>query len=122
MSGVSLGKRRDSIKGSCRSNGAINLVEFMRGLPIDLLDDLGGHALSAGFSIAESKIGKLKEEITNYTLYSPSKKLTEVIHIDKEISIDDVGGGFFSMIENFNRLGWIIPSRFFLLRIRLFTR
>ena len=38
------GKGGDSIKGSCRSNGAINLVEFMRGLPIDLLDDLGGHA------------------------------------------------------------------------------
>ena len=35
----------------------------MKGLPVGLLDDVGGHALSAGFSIAENKISKLKERV-----------------------------------------------------------
>lgn len=107
------GKGGDSIKGSCRSNGAINLVEFMRGLPIDLLDDLGGHALSAGFSIAESKIGKLKEEITKLYIVFPKQEINGVIHIDKEISIDDVGVALFSMIEKFQPFGVDNPKPVF---------
>ena len=49
----------------------------------------------AGFSIAESKIGKLKEEITKLYIVFPKQEINGVIHIDKEISIDDVGWLFF---------------------------
>jgi len=107
------GKGGDSIKGSCRSNGAINLVDFMRELPTGLLDDLGGHALSAGFSVAEDKIVKLKEEIIKLYAKLPKQKMNSVINIDKEILMDDVGSALFSMIEKFQPFGVDNPKPVF---------
>ena len=89
------GKGGDNIKGSCRSNGAINLVDFMKSLPVGLLDDLGGHSLSVGFSMAENKIGKLKEEIIKSYAVFPRKEIESVIYIEKEANIDDIGAAFF---------------------------
>lgn len=107
------GKGGNSIKGSCRSNGAINLVDFMRELPIGLLDDLGGHSLSAGFSIAENKIGKLKEEIIKLYARIPKQEINGILNIDKEISIDDVGIALFFIIEKFQPFGVDNPKPVF---------
>lgn len=107
------GKGGDNIKGSCRSNGAINLVDFMKSLPADLLDDVGGHALSAGFSIAENKINKLKEEIIKLYAVFPKKEIDSVIFIEKEAVIDDVGAAFFSAIEVFQPFGADNPKPIF---------
>ena len=81
------GKGGDNIKGSCRSNGAINLVDFMKSLPAGLLDDVGGHALSAGFSMAENKIGKLKEEIIKLYAVFTKKKLTALFILKKKLML-----------------------------------
>lgn len=107
------GKGGDSIKGSCRSNGAINLVDFMKELPAGLLDDLGGHALSAGFSIAENKIENLKEEIIKLYAIFPKKEIDSVIYIEKEARIDDIGASFFSTIEVFQPFGVDNPKPVF---------
>jgi len=107
------GKGGDSIKGSCRSNGAINLVDFMKKLQAGLLDDLGGHALSAGFSTAESKIEKLKEEIMKLYAVFPKQEINGITNIDQEILIDDVGGALFSMIEKFQPFGVDNPKPVF---------
>ena len=107
------GKGGDNIKGSCRSNGAINLVDFMKSLPAGLLDDLGGHSLSAGFSMAENKIGKLKEEIIKSYAVFPRKEIESVIYIEKEANIDDIGAAFFSTIEIFQPFGADNPKPVF---------
>lgn len=107
------GKGGDNIKGSCRSNGAINLVDFMKSLPAGLLDDVGGHALSAGFSIKEDKIIQLKEEIIKLYAIYPKKEINSVIYIEKEISVDDVGSTIFSMIEIFQPFGVDNPKPIF---------
>ena len=107
------GKGGDNIKGSCRSNGAINLVDFMKSLPAGLLDDVGGHALSAGFSMAENKIGKLKEEIIKLYAVFTKKEIDSVIYIEKEANVDDVGVAFFSTIEIFQPFGVDNPKPIF---------
>ena len=107
------GKGGGNIKGSCRSNGAINLVDFMKGLPVGLLDDVGGHALSAGFSIAENKIGRLKEEIIKLYAVFQKKEIDSVILIEKEIGIDDVGTALSSTIEVFQPFGVDNPKPIF---------
>ena len=107
------GKGGNNIKGSCRSNGAINLVDFMKELPVGLLDDLGGHSLSAGFSIAEDKIEKLKEEIIKLYAVFPKKEIDSVIYIEKEAAIDDIGAAFFSAIEVFQPFGVDNPKPIF---------
>ena len=107
------GKGGDNIKGSCRSNGAINLVDFMKKLPDGLLDDIGGHSLSAGYSIAENKIEKLKEEIIKLYAVFPKKEIDSVIYIEKEAAIDDIGAVFFSTIEVFQPFGADNPKPIF---------
>lgn len=107
------GKGGNNIKGSCRSNGEINLVDFMRGLPVGLLDDIGGHSLSAGFSLAEDKVNKLKEEIIKLSLVFTKKEIDRVVYIDKEIGIDEVDSSFFSAIENLQPFGADNPKPIF---------
>ena len=107
------GKGGDNIKGSCRSNGAINLVNFMKSLPAGLMDDVGGHALSAGYSLAENKTDKLKEEIIKLYAVFPKKEIDSVVDIEKEASIDDVGVAFFSTIEAFQPFGVDNPKPIF---------
>ena len=67
----------------------------MKKLPDGLLDDIGGHSLSAGYSIAENKIEKLKEEIIKLYAVFPKKEIDSVIYIEKEAAIDDIGAVFF---------------------------
>src|SRR3989338_5627524 len=107
------GKGGDNIKGSCRSNGAINLVNFMKSLHAGLMDDVGGHALSAGYSLAENKTNKLKEEIIKLYAIFPKQKVNSVIDIEKEASIDDVGASFFSSIKVFQPFGADNPKPIF---------
>ena len=107
------GKGGDNIKGSCRSNGAINLVDFMKSLPAGLLDDVGGHALSAGFSLAENKTDKLKEEIIKLYAIFPKQEIDSVINIEKEAGIDDVGAALFSTTEAFQPFGVDNPKPIF---------
>jgi single-stranded-DNA-specific exonuclease len=46
------------IKGSCRSDGTVNIVDLMHEAK-DAFVDFGGHEMSGGFSIAPEKIHKL---------------------------------------------------------------
>jgi len=50
------------IKGSCRSDGNVNIVELMRRAE-GVFTDFGGHEFSGGFSIAEKSIHRLPEAL-----------------------------------------------------------
>ena len=85
----------------------------MKKLPAGLLDDLGGHSLSVGFSIAEDKINKLKEEIIKLYAVFPKKEVDNVIYIEKEADLDDVGAALFPAIEVFQPFGADNPKPIF---------
>lgn len=94
------------IKGSCRSDGSINLVELMRKTAKGFFSDFGGHALAGGFSLAEEKMPDLEKEILKaWKKVSKEKTENNTIFIDKEISIDDISWDFYSMIEKFQPFG-----------------
>ncbi|MDE2078907.1 MAG: single-stranded-DNA-specific exonuclease RecJ [Patescibacteria group bacterium] len=50
------------IKGSCRSDGSVNIVELMSEAR-DAFLDFGGHELSGGFSVSPEKIHELPEAL-----------------------------------------------------------
>ena len=52
------GKDGDIIKGSCRSDGSVNIVSLMQGTQ-ELFEDYGGHELSGGFSLKANAIHEL---------------------------------------------------------------
>ena len=85
----------------------------MKKLPAGLLDDLGGHNLSAGFSVAENKTEKLKEEIIKLYAVFSKQEIDSVIYIEKEANIDDIGTALFSTIEVFQPFGVDNPKPIF---------
>ncbi|MBI4132998.1 single-stranded-DNA-specific exonuclease RecJ [Candidatus Uhrbacteria bacterium] len=50
------------LKGSCRSDGSINLVELFRAAQVDAaLEEAGGHAMAGGFSVSFEQVHHLPD-------------------------------------------------------------
>ena len=105
------------IKGSARSDGSISVVDLMNAMPEGFLIEAGGHAMAGGFSVSEEKIGDLEKEILAAFAKIPKKETdSEILHIDKEIKIDDVNEGTYSAVEKLSPFGVDNPKPVFLFR------
>jgi len=95
----------ENIKGSCRSDGSINLVELMNSTSEELFVDIGGHELAGGFSISHEKIHLLEDELVKS--YKNMKKAVkeENITIDKKMTLDDVDWRTYKEIEKLAPFG-----------------
>ncbi len=94
------------IKGSCRSDGSINIVELMKELPEGILIESGGHAMAGGFSLEEDKIEKFKKELLKvYKKTAKQKTENSILYIDKEIKLDDINWEGYGLIEQFKPFG-----------------
>ncbi|MCX6731742.1 MAG: single-stranded-DNA-specific exonuclease RecJ [Candidatus Parcubacteria bacterium] len=109
------GEKAKNIKGSCRSDGTIDLVELMKFLPEDIIYDFGGHSFAGGFSVKEEKINDLEKEILKaHKKISKQKTENDILHIDREIKLDDINQNFYSIIEKFQPFGIGNPKPVFL--------
>lgn len=76
------GKDGDLIKGSCRSNGTVNIVSLMSSAE-DTFEDFGGHEASGGFSLKTDAIHTLPETLER--AYSETKtELAEEVSVDTD--------------------------------------
>lgn len=72
-------------KGSCRSWGNINLFEILSSCS-DLLENFGGHALAAGFTVREENIPALAQALRRaVTLSCQGEELPSVLEIDMAV-------------------------------------
>jgi single-stranded-DNA-specific exonuclease len=69
-------------KASARSVLGFNIVEFLREAS-DLLVDVGGHPMAAGFTVETSKIEELEK-----LLYKKAAKLLDKQHLERKLNID----------------------------------
>jgi single-stranded-DNA-specific exonuclease len=68
----------DCIKGSCRSDGSVSVVELMRS-STEYFVEHGGHELAGGFTVQEEKIHFLEEELSvKYEKVSISQDVKEM--------------------------------------------
>jgi single-stranded-DNA-specific exonuclease len=97
----------EMIKGSCRSDGSVSLVELMQALPDGLLSAFGGHRASGGFSISNQNIHLLEYELMKahekISLANPIEK--SPIYLDKKISLDEVNWNTYRMLEKLAPFG-----------------
>ncbi len=77
-------------KASGRSMNGINLFEALSKCA-DILENFGGHAYAAGFSIKEEFIEKLDERLNDYAEKVLPKIVSRDLHIDAEVEIEDIG-------------------------------
>lgn len=105
-----------TIKGSCRSDGSLNLVEVMAGVEEGFFLNFGGHAMAAGFSLDPLKEFELEERL----LASARKlKKTEVVTellADEELSLDQLTWATYKLIEPMAPFGMENPKPIFWLR------
>jgi single-stranded-DNA-specific exonuclease len=74
----------DCIKGSCRSDGSVSIMELMNETS-DSFVEYGGHELAGGFTVQGEKIHFLEEAL--------SLSFEKVKRPDRNVSPSDTGGG-----------------------------
>ncbi|MDP7466373.1 MAG: single-stranded-DNA-specific exonuclease RecJ [Candidatus Pacebacteria bacterium] len=105
----------DVLKGSCRSDGSVNLVNMMEMVKGAFIA-FGGHAYSGGFSITNENIHTLEQTLSES--YEEAKKHHEdngeEMFIDKSLDIDDVSWDTYKTIEQLAPFGIGNPKPLFL--------
>ncbi len=79
----------DVIRGSCRSDGSLNIVELMSATR-DLFNGFGGHFSSGGFSISQDRVHELSAKLEEAYLSmrrSPSEK---PVVIEGELPLEEI--------------------------------
>ncbi len=80
----------DTLKGSCRSDGAVNIVECMRGAH-DVFADYGGHHGAGGFSLTEEHAHELHPKLEQaYTSLQTSTPAAVEVVIDREVELAEL--------------------------------
>ena len=95
-----------TIKGSCRSDGSVSLVEMMQKTKEGIFIDFGGHHLSGGFSVKSESVHILEEEL----LAAHGKIEKEdgdigKIPVDAKMEIDEVNDETFGILEKLSPFG-----------------
>lgn len=103
-------------KGSCRSNGSVNMVELLTEIGEKLFTEQGGHAMAAGFTLKEGASENLKNEIENAFQKIPRQKVEEqIIWFDSESELGKIDWNFNDVLERFRPFGIANPKPNFLL-------
>src|SRR3989344_1129246 len=93
------------LKGSCRSDGTVDVVLLMNEVE-DILLESGGHAFAGGFSVREDGIHMLEERLAQaYRKIKGSADVTQDAIFGRRISIDDVTWETYKLIERLAPFG-----------------
>lgn len=103
----------DTIRGSCRSDGSVSVVELMTETREHFLD-FGGHELAGGFTVHNDKIHFLEEALSlNFNKIKRFVKGNEV-NYDIQTSLDTVNMKNWREIEKMSPFGLANPKPVFL--------
>jgi len=101
------------IKGSCRSDGSVDLVELMSHAH-DAFLEYGGHKYSGGFSLSHELVHELEKRLLkSYEEVKNENHVKEEIIVDKKLSLDDVSWKTYNMIEQLAPFGEGNPKPLF---------
>ncbi|MFA6524202.1 MAG: single-stranded-DNA-specific exonuclease RecJ [Candidatus Paceibacterota bacterium] len=75
----------DCIKGSCRSDGSVSVVELMTSISDSFLE-FGGHELAGGFTVSNEKIHFLEDELS--VSFNKIKKIKTIDDISYDVKSD----------------------------------
>ncbi len=88
------------IKGSCRSDGEMSVVELLTGAG-DAFTESGGHAASGGFTVAEGAVHTLPERLASVAQNLVRKTAAEVAREDASIALREVS---FALLRDISQL------------------
>ena len=106
----------DVIKGSCRSNGVVNIVEVMRAVKNEIFIDFGGHSMSGGFSVSQEKIHLLEDALAGAhkeVVVTSTGEAKKPYTIDTTLSLREVNEKIFKDIDKISPFGEANPKPVF---------
>lgn len=108
------GGNNGEVKGSCRSDGAINLVELMRVAGGEkFFTAFGGHAAAGGFSLDAGKVPELEGKLLAAYKQVPKLVKSEEKNFDATVSLDDIGEEVWRTLEQLAPFGEGNPKPIF---------
>ena len=105
----------ERFKGSCRSDGSVDVVQLMQKVAPGVLMEFGGHALSGGFSVHPEKIHDLEEYIVGAYEEAKEKSVEQSIWIDKKLSVDEISYQLWNLVSVLAPFGVDNPKPLFLI-------
>lgn len=103
------------LKGSCRGNGAIDVVRLMDAVA-DVWREYGGHTHSGGFGIDKEHIHTLEDVLSKHVLDASIETAAETDRTDLELTLDSVNWDTYRQIEQFGPFGVGNPKPVILLQ------
>lgn len=112
---VVIAKGEKFSKGSARSVNGVNIVDLLRSVPTDVLEDVGGHEAAAGFTVATENIPKLVEVLEEKS-QGILKDLAgrPIIKIDAALPLENLTLEVVSELSRFEPFGVGNPEPVFL--------
>jgi len=104
------------IKGSCRSDGTISLVELMGLAKEGIFLQFGGHAEAGGFTVSSEEIHTLEKELSDVYRVMEKKIKSKNTPVDGELSLDDINWDTWKEVEAFAPFGVENPKPTFLIK------
>ena len=105
------------LKGSCRSDGRVNLVELMVLVKDGIFINRGGHEFSGGFSVSHEHVHLLEDALVEAHRRIPKKESKkEEPRADAELTLDEVNEETFQAIDLLAPFGERNPKPRFLFR------
>lgn len=106
----------DLLKGSCRSDGTVSVVELMNETK-NHFHTFGGHTLAGGFSLSVSSVHTLEQNLLeSYEKIKTEKSPEKIYHYDAEMSFDNVSFETYNEIQKLAPFGVGNPKPVFLFR------
>ncbi len=105
-----------TIKGSCRSDGSLNVVEVMAGAGDKFFNDFGGHPMAGGFSLSGDKGKDLEKKLVASAKKAKKKDVVTELLADEELSLDQLTWETYKLIEPMAPFGMENPKPIFWLR------
>lgn len=90
----------EMVKGSCRSDGRVNIVELMHAVGEGVFIDRGGHEFSGGFSLAMEQVHFLESALVKaHATLSKKERTHDDLVVDSELRLSDVNDEIFAAID-----------------------
>lgn len=92
------------IKGSCRSDGSVSVVDLFTAAH-DSFEEFGGHAASGGFAVVPEKVHTLQEDLASAALELPKVEQSRAVNPDLTITLPEASWALFNDLRKLAPFG-----------------
>jgi single-stranded-DNA-specific exonuclease len=108
-------KGEEILKGSCRSNGRVSLVELMRATPAETFLGFGGHNFSGGFTLAPTAVHTLEMSLVT-ALGTLTQSVADLPVVDCTSGLDELTWQFYNELVQLAPFGTGNPNPLLLVK------